>query len=240
MRLLRILFYSAIILGLSIYFYDSSDDSQHSEESHRYGAVHSYDNTPFQSLNISCNCKVELHQGEQWSVSFPEHNAPSLKGYVQGDTYYLRGGYSKRSQKDVAVHITTPDLRRLEMGGTSSLKGNGTFHAESMSIHMSGATETELAISTTQLHVYLAGATELELTGNANHASYSISGAGELEAFDLKTTETQIEISGAGDAEVYVSQSLDARVLGAGEVRYKGHPDHIKQHISGVGSIEAD
>lgn len=244
MRLLRILFYSVIILGLAVFF-NRNDREDHDEQStdyqkHSFVQSESFSNTPFNSININCNCHVELRQADTWSVSFEDHSSHStLKGHVQDETYYLNGTHFN-SDDEISVVISMPEIQRIEMGSTATLKSSDEFQTDELNIHMGGATEAELEISASKLRVHLAGATELELSGTAPQARYSISGAGELEGYDLKSSDVILEISGAGDAEVYASKSLDAKVLGAGEVRYKGHPQHVSQHISGVGSIEAD
>ena len=47
----------------------------------------------------------------------------------------------------------------------------------------------------------------------------------------------KVEISGAGDADVYASVKLYVRASGAGSVIYKGNPG-INQSISGAGSVK--
>lgn len=245
MRLLRILFYSALILGLAIYFYGNDEkETEYAVEVERETLFEyqSMEDAPFHGLSLSCNCSVILKQSDDWSISFEDKGKfSSLNGHVQNGTYYLTGGHKGwADDDDIKVTISTPKLSRIETSGTSSLESDGTFRTESIDLHLSGATEVELDLDVSQLQVSLGGAAELELSGTANQAKYSINGAGELEAYDLKSSDVALDISGAGDAEVYVSKSLDARVLGAGDVRYKGHPQSVRQHISGVGSIKAD
>ncbi|MEM7368790.1 MAG: head GIN domain-containing protein [Bacteroidota bacterium] len=247
MRLIRILFYSALIFGLAIYFYGDKDIETETEfsveiEQDELYEFQSLDNVPFQSLSLSCNCTVKLKQADNWSVAFEDKGKfSSLDGHVQDGTYYLTGGHSNwGSDEEVSVTISAPYLSRIETSGTSTLESDGSFKTETLDLHLSGATEVELDLNVSQLQVSLGGAAELELSGSANQADYSINGAGELDAFDLKSSDVKLAISGAGDAEVYVSNALDANVLGAGDVRYKGHPQHVRQHISGVGSIRAD
>ena len=64
-----------------------------------------------------------------------------------------------------------------------------------------------------------------------------LSGAGDIKAGDLKATAADVQISGAGNATVWATGELKARVSGAGDVRYKGQP-RVDQKVSGVGSIK--
>ena len=47
-----------------------------------------------------------------------------------------------------------------------------------------------------------------------------------------------IEISGAGEAQINVTKKIAAEISGAGTVKYKGSPSEIDQNVSGAGSIK--
>jgi len=51
----------------------------------------------------------------------------------------------------------------------------------------------------------------------------------------LKTKECEVEIYGSGDCDVNVSESLDVRINGSGNVTYKGNPAEVNQKVSGSG-----
>jgi len=48
---------------------------------------------------------------------------------------------------------------------------------------------------------------------------------------------TQVELSGAGDAQVFASVKLDVRVSGAADVKYKGNAT-VSQSVRGAGSVK--
>jgi hypothetical protein len=48
----------------------------------------------------------------------------------------------------------------------------------------------------------------------------------------------EISVTGAGKAELAVSNSLKASITGAGKVTYLGDPKSVKKDITGAGSIE--
>ena len=70
----------------------------------------------------------------------------------------------------------------------------------------------------------------------AEHLS-TISGSGKIRAYDLLSAETNIRISGSGNAELSVADYLKAKVSGSGKVRYKGNPT-VDVDISGSGKVE--
>ena len=64
-----------------------------------------------------------------------------------------------------------------------------------------------------------------------------ISGAGQYNAANLESKNSEILVSGFGQAFVNVSNSLNVNVSGAATVKYKGDPKTINQNISGGGKV---
>ena len=78
---------------------------------------------------------------------------------------------------------------------------------------------------------------EVKLKGRADHLILELSGAAEVDAFDLASKTADIDISGASEVELSVSDELNVDISGAGEVKYKGSPS-INQDISGAGELK--
>ena len=81
------------------------------------------------------------------------------------------------------------------------------------------------------------GASEVTLSGNIDRLSVDMTGASQLAAAGLQTKTAEISTTGAGDAEVAVSDTLNVAITGAGKVTYSGNPATIKKQITGAGSI---
>ncbi len=81
------------------------------------------------------------------------------------------------------------------------------------------------------------GASEVSLDGNVGRLLADMTGASQLAADGLQTKTAEISTTGAGDADVAVSDTLKVVITGAGKVTYSGNPATIDKHISGAGSI---
>lgn len=81
------------------------------------------------------------------------------------------------------------------------------------------------------------GASEISLDGSIDQLLVDMTGASQLAADGLKAKTAEISTTGAGDAEVAVSDSLKVVITGAGKVTYSGNPPTIKKQITGAGSI---
>lgn len=88
-------------------------------------------------------------------------------------------------------------------------------------------------------YVAITGASDFELTGLKQELlDVYITGTGNVNAFDLEVENCGIRISGAGNCEVNVSNSLDVNISGVGNIFYQGQPT-VSSDISGVGHVTA-
>jgi hypothetical protein len=81
------------------------------------------------------------------------------------------------------------------------------------------------------------GASQVSLDGNIDRLLVDMTGASQLTAAALQAKTAEISTTGAGDAEVAVSDTLTVAITGAGKVTYSGNPPTIKKQITGAGSI---
>jgi hypothetical protein len=63
-----------------------------------------------------------------------------------------------------------------------------------------------------------------------------MSGFGNYNAPDLQSQTASVRISGAGNAVIWVLDSLDVEISGAGNVEYFGSPE-VSKDISGAGKV---
>jgi hypothetical protein len=84
--------------------------------------------------------------------------------------------------------------------------------------------------------VLLNSAGSITISGTAEEQKIVLSGVGSYDASNLQSLQASVTLSGAGSAELWVTDSLDATVSGVGSVSYYGSPS-VSQNISGVGSI---
>jgi hypothetical protein len=64
-----------------------------------------------------------------------------------------------------------------------------------------------------------------------------LSSAGDLNAYELQTREAEISVSSAGDADINVSERINARASSAGDINYRGDPKYVDAHSSSAGGI---
>ena len=109
--------------------------------------------------------------------------------------------------------------------------------SEAITIRLSGASDVKMELMAPEVKVDLSGAGTITLLGQTKNFKVDGSGSTDIKCFDLLTENTSVEISGAGNAEVFASVTLDVNVSGAGDVRYRGGAT-VSQKVSGAGSVK--
>lgn len=219
----------AITLNSCINTIDGNGDVKNEKR-----AVSSYD-----KIDISGSFEIILNQGDQEKVELEadKNLLELIETKVKNNTLYISSKKPIGNAKSLKIYITAVNVDDIDASGAIKLSNKGTYKTENLEIDISGAADVNLNLDVENLSMELSGASESTLVGNATNFEIEISGAGELQAKKLKTRNTNIDISGAGNAIVYAKKTLNVEVSGAGSVQYKGDPK-IEKDISGAGSIK--
>ncbi|MDQ6655200.1 MAG: DUF2807 domain-containing protein [Verrucomicrobiota bacterium] len=127
-------------------------------------------------------------------------------------------GKPLRGTHGIKIKIASPVLSRIQLNGA---------------VRFTGAN-----FSGPELYLEANGASRITLQGDVNALSAEMNGASRLDAESLSTRAMELSISGAGRAEVNVSEVLKVDISGAGKVTYSGNPKTVNKTVSGAGSVK--
>ena len=196
----------------------------------------------FTNVDVSGGIDVYIKQDSIRSVRIEADE--NLLEYVQvtvdGATLDIREekGFNLRSTKGIKVFVSGPSFKHLEASGACNIYSENQINsAESIAINLSGACNVNMDLKTPKVNVDLSGAGTITLKGETKDFSVDGSGSTDVNCFDLLTENAHIEMSGAGNADVFASVKLYVHVSGAADVRYKGNAT-VNQEVSGAGSVK--
>jgi hypothetical protein len=149
-------------------------------------------------------------------ITTDENLLSYVESDVSGDTLHLRTHDHIWPTHGIKVIISSPARTAARIRGAVKLAAK----------QISGFT----------FALEASGASNVSLDGNIDHLLADMTGASELEASGLQTKTAEISTTGAGDAEVAVSETLKVAITGAGKVSYSGNPT-VEKHITGAGSV---
>jgi hypothetical protein len=149
---------------------------------------------------------------------------------------HTKDGYNLRSKKPIRIYATAPAFSSLKVAGSGDIRSEGKIISNELYTEVSGSGNISLEVDAPRIKTEIAGSGAVTLHGTTRDFLAQVSGSGEIRAFRLLSENTEVDIAGSGDVEVYASKSLDIDIAGAGDVRYKGNPG-VKQNIAGSGNI---
>ena len=194
----------------------------------------------FHSLDVSGGFKVILSQTGEPSLKLEtdENLHQYIESYVDGGVLYVSSTERIGRSKALNLYVNVDELRSIESSGASEIQTKGVLKTQKLSLDFSGAAEAHMNLVCQELKGDFSGAAELNLNGKASVVNFDASGAVEVNALEFETENFRLDISGAGEADIFVTKVLDINASGAVEVKYKGNPETINRDISGAADIK--
>ncbi len=197
----------------------------------------------FNRVSLIGSGRVIITQGEEESltVETDDNLMRYIRTEVKNRTLVL--GFADEA-KNKSIRPTEPIKFNLHAKQIASLdlSGAGDINAplldtDRLEIMISGAGDASIAwLTADEIVVRISGAGNVKLAGQVVEQDIQINGFGNYRAGNLRTQTTKVKVSGAGNATLWVTGTLDVQISGAGNVEYYGRPSVI-QNISGVGKL---
>ena len=174
--------------------------------------------TAFANVDASGAFEIEWQSGSpSLRITTDENLLRYIENDISGDTLRLRTRDHVWPTHGIKVVISSPTRTGGKMRGAVKLTvkqlSGPTFALESK------------------------GAVEVVLDGSIDRLLVDMTGASQLAADGLQAKTAEISTTGAGDADVSVTDTLKVVITGAGKVTYSGNPPTIEKQITGAGSI---
>lgn len=142
------------------------------------------------------------------------------------------------SENRLRYYVTVKEIHNLHLGGAGVIRADG-LTGDNLKVQHAGIGKLTLkGLRYREIEVNLGGLGEIYLEGQVESQVLELGGGGSYHAVDLYSQEADINLSGAGSAQVWVVSTLKASVSGAGNVTYKGDPQ-VDQIITGLGGVKS-
>lgn len=130
------------------------------------------------------------------------------------------------------------NINEIEVSGGITIEMDAKESKGEIDIDIEGAASAYIYnISVREMNIDVAGAASITLSGNAERVETELNGAGTIDAKSLVCKNAEIGISGAGTAEVSVTDVLMADLDGVGTLKYYGDPA-VKNLSGGLTDLE--
>ncbi|WP_460880778.1 GIN domain-containing protein [Pontibacter rugosus] len=196
----------------------------------------------FNRISISGPYHVQLKQGEYSVVVRADNDEMErIEFDLNGDELEIttEEKYFRlfEDRKPVLIQITAPNLSTIDLSGAIKADIIG-FTSDKLRMNFSGAIQTVANLNVRDLRVDASGATVSKFTGKADRFELDATGACGIDANQLEAAYVDVDVTGAGVAEVFATSTLRADATGASRITYRGNPSDTVINSSGPSSVK--
>ncbi|EMR04120.1 PspC domain-containing protein [Cesiribacter andamanensis] len=187
----------------------------------------------FSELQVGSHYQLTLVNGPDYKVEVSgkdkdldqmevEQKNGILSFFTEGWTGKLWNS-SGHEQGKVKIFVSVPNLAGLYLSGASTAEVK-LQQDQPLKVALSGASEMQGTLEVDQLEVDMSGSSELTLEGRCQTLKAELSGASQLMTDAFRALSATVDLGGASEARLWVTDRLAADVSGGSELAYKGRP----------------
>ena len=187
---------------------------------------------------------VHLKKGAEGTITVKTDD--NLQEYivveVENNTLKIRTkkNYNLKTKKGIHVYVPFDDISEVSLTGSGDIDTEDPIESDNLEIKVTGSGDVALEVAATTVDATVTGSGDIVVTGTTTNLDVRVTGSGDFDGDGLRSENTEATVSGSGDASVYASKWLKARVHGSGDIQYDGNPDKRDTKVSGSGSISAN
>lgn len=170
------------------------------------------------------------------SVEMESNLFDDFSQHVNDGTWKIHFNECVNERKRVNVYISLPSLSEVSLNGSGGIYSQTDFHGGDLVIQLNGSGKIDITAYVSHIIASTSGSGNISLKGSVTSLNSIISGSGKQNFLGLQTQQTNSKISGSGELEISVQNTLDVSISGSGKVRYAGSPI-VNSSISGSGSV---
>lgn len=200
-----------------------------------------FDLKDFSKLDFQGRFEIYVKKGDHYAVKVGGSQEDLDKLNLRKRVSTLKaevdeGWFTNKQQEAIHVHITTPELSKVELTGMSKCYA-GAFTQDRVSIDLSGLSSFKGTFTADRIEAETSGASELTLYGATEKLVMDVSGASKVDASELQAEKGYVDVSGASSTTVFTTEYLQGDASGASVLRFKGEPENSRTETSGASAI---
>jgi hypothetical protein len=215
----------------------------------------------FDAIRITSNAQVIFHESTDYRavVTVDSNLEEYVKISINGRSLEIGTVWGIYIFTTYKVELYCPSLSAVSISGSGSFDGkdkitcsenfnasisgsgklNGDIECDRFSARISGYGDMDFHVICNSVNAGISGSGTIKLTGNGKDSSVTISGSGDFLASEFMTDNLNFRISGSGDLQAWVLNSLKGSTSGSGRIRYRGNPV-VEFRGSGMGYFEKE
>ncbi len=142
------------------------------------------------------------------------------------------------SGDNISATVFYKKIDAIEANEGSRIACQSVIKSTSFSIIAKEGSSIKLKLNVSKLNAKIANGSTVTVSGTSKNQDILINSGGIFEGEKLKTQQTTISINAGGDASIYATDLVDAKVRAGGDILIYGNPSNINQKTIAGGSIK--
>lgn len=196
----------------------------------------------YDGISVGGSFDVILVKGKEGSliIEGEENLIEYIETEVKRNTLQIKiaKGVNLRVTKKLIVTVSYADIDKVNLGGSGTIRNEGTIKANDFSVNLGGSGDIKLSVNAKEVRSSLSGSGNIKLMGSTNEFECAIAGSGNIKAHELETNNLNAVVTGSGNISTNVNNMIKAKVVGSGNIYYKEDPKFTNIKSVGSGNIK--
>lgn len=136
------------------------------------------------------------------------------------------------------VYVSVKNVGELQVNGAGKIISENSLAANNLNLSIGGSGSMDLDIKGDVVQAEVSGSGKMAIKGYATSLDGVVSGSGSISAFNCPVEKAKIKVSGSGLAELNVTETMEATVVGSGSVKHKGNTKNTTKKVYGSGTVD--
>jgi hypothetical protein len=138
----------------------------------------------------------------------------------------------------ISVTVYFNNLTAVEANEGSRIACGDIIQSTSFEINAKEGSQIRMTLKVGKLNVRVANGSTINIEGNADNQDVLTNSGGIYEARNFKTKQTTITANAGGEADVFATDLVEAKVRAGGDITIYGKPKQINQKVIAGGTIQ--
>jgi hypothetical protein len=181
---------------------------------------------------------VVLIQSNENKISINGKEASSVEIVNKNGELKIRMPFTKTMQgEDISVTLYYKNIEAVEANEGSRIASSEIFKTTIFDIIAKEGAEIKINIDVDKLNIKGTSGAIITVNGTTRSQDVLINSGAILNAKKLETEQTSITVNAGGEAVIYATILVDAKVRAGGTITIYGKPKQINQKIIAGGTI---
>lgn len=192
----------------------------------------------FNALRVFDKINVQLIPASENKIIITGERADEVQIVNKNDELKIRMPFPKLlSGDDITIKLYFKRIESISASEQSSVYCEETFEETLLDLNAKEGAIINVDLDVDKVNVIVNSGGIIELSGKASNQDVVITSGGILKSSKLHTSQTSINVSAGGKAEIYATTLVDVKVKAGGSVYIYGKPKQINKQTFLGGTI---